>query len=42
MTEKNADLASKDALDLLTKMLMFDPVARISAKDALAHPYFSS
>merc|ERR1712045_955334 len=29
------------ALDLLEKMLLFDPKARITAQGALAHPYFS-
>merc|ERR1711953_1329747 len=29
------------ALDLLEKMLLFDPKARITAQAALAHPYFS-
>mmetsp|Transcript_43082 Transcript_43082/g.99807 ORF Transcript_43082/g.99807 Transcript_43082/m.99807 type:complete len:93 (-) Transcript_43082:179-457(-) len=28
-------------LDLLSAMLTYDPERRISAKDALAHPYFS-
>lgn len=32
--------APEDALDLLSKMLLFDPSKRISAMDALAHPYF--
>jgi len=32
--------ASPDAIDLLSKMLMFDPNKRITAKEALAHPYF--
>lgn len=27
-------------LDLLTKMLKYDPNARITARAALAHPYF--
>ncbi|KAJ2919284.1 hypothetical protein MD484_g1074, partial [Candolleomyces efflorescens] len=34
--------ASPQALDLLDKLLKFDPAERISAADALAHPYFSS
>ncbi|KAF6766465.1 kinase-like domain-containing protein [Ephemerocybe angulata] len=34
--------ASPQALDLLEKLLKFDPAERISAADALAHPYFSS
>lgn len=29
------------ALDLLEKMLAFDPAARISCEDALQHPYLS-
>eukprot|EP00026_Physarum_polycephalum_P003454 Phypoly_transcript_03465.p1 GENE.Phypoly_transcript_03465~~Phypoly_transcript_03465.p1 ORF type:complete len:338 (-),score=55.26 Phypoly_transcript_03465:176-1189(-) len=34
--------ASDDALDLLAEMLRYDPNKRISASDALKHPYFSS
>lgn len=30
-----------DAVDLLEKMLMFNPDKRITAVDALAHPYFA-
>lgn len=29
-------------LDLLKKMLVYEPSARISAKEALEHPYFES
>uniref|UniRef100_A0A7S1KRE3 Protein kinase domain-containing protein n=1 Tax=Percolomonas cosmopolitus TaxID=63605 RepID=A0A7S1KRE3_9EUKA len=32
--------ASKDALDLIEKMLVFNPARRISAEEALRHPYF--
>lgn len=31
-----------DALDLLKKFLEYDPLKRISAKDALNHPYFKN
>jgi len=34
--------ASRDALDLLEKMLRFDPDARISVDDALKHDYLKS
>lgn len=29
------------AIDLLTKMVQLEPSKRISAKEALAHPYFN-
>ncbi|XP_077995584.1 uncharacterized protein LOC144449050 [Glandiceps talaboti] len=32
---------NNDALDLLTKMLMFDPACRIDAEQALKHPYLA-
>lgn len=32
--------ASPEALDLLEKMLKFDPNERLSASEALRHPYF--
>ena len=34
--------ANTAALDLLDKMLVFDPAQRISVDDALAHPYLES
>jgi len=33
-------LQDSSELDLLTKMLIYEPAKRINAKDALAHPYF--
>ncbi|KAK6944224.1 Protein kinase domain [Dillenia turbinata] len=35
-------MASDDALDLLSKMLTYDPRARISVQQALEHRYFTS
>jgi len=34
--------ASDDALDLLDRMLTFNPVKRITAKEALEHFYFKT
>ena len=33
--------ASADALDLLSKMLTFDPARRISVRDAMRHPWLA-
>ena len=34
--------ASDDALDLLDRLLTFDPVKRLTAREALEHYYFKS
>ena len=34
--------AGDDALDLLGKCLLYDPTCRISALDAIQHPYFTN
>lgn len=36
----NKHLCSNEALDLLRKMLIYDHGARITAREALSHPYF--
>ena len=33
-------MMDEDGLDLLREMLDYDPIKRISPKDALKHPYF--
>lgn len=33
--------SSEDAMDLVTKLLVFDPTKRLTASQALAHPYVS-
>ena len=33
-------MVSREAYDLLSKMLRYDHTERITAKDAMEHPYF--
>jgi serine/threonine protein kinase len=39
---KVTQFADKDLLDLLRKCLVWDPAVRITAEDALNHPYFTA
>ncbi len=39
INDKNKNLVTPEALDLLNKMLEVDHSLRITAKDALDHPY---
>jgi len=34
-------LCSEEALDVLSKMLVYDHAERITPKDAMEHPYFA-
>mmetsp|Transcript_15937 Transcript_15937/g.20135 ORF Transcript_15937/g.20135 Transcript_15937/m.20135 type:complete len:80 (-) Transcript_15937:88-327(-) len=38
---KNEDLVDEDVFDLLTKMLTIDHTERITAKEAIEHPFFN-
>ncbi|UKJ89882.2 non-specific serine/threonine protein kinase [Theileria orientalis] len=40
INNENRQLVTNDALDLLNKMLVYDHIERITALDALKHPYF--
>ena len=40
INEKCADLCTKEALDLLEKMLVYDHNERITAREAIYHPFF--
>ena len=42
INEKNKYLINDDAIDLLNKLLEYCPDKRITAKDALKHPYFKN
>jgi casein kinase II subunit alpha len=41
VTADNRHLANNDALDLLDKVLRYDHESRLTAKEAMEHPYFS-
>ena len=41
INDSNRDLATAEALDLLSKLLVIDHQERLTAKQAMAHPYFA-
>ena len=41
ITKENKKLVSADAIDLLNRMLKYDKAERITAKEAMEHPYFA-
>jgi casein kinase II subunit alpha len=41
ITNENKHLVSNEALDLLSRMLVYDHAERIIPKDAMQHPYFA-
>ena len=42
MNSEEWELISEEAKDFLTKVILKDPTSRISAEEALAHPWLSS
>jgi len=42
ITMENQHLATNDAIDLLDKLLKYDHQERLTAKEAMVHPYFNS
>ena len=41
INESNKRLCTKEALDILSKMLVVDHNERITAEEALKHPFFA-
>ena len=42
INDENKHLCSNEAIDLLSKMLIYDRAQRITPKEAMMHPYFKS
>ncbi len=41
ITPENKHLCCPEAIDILSKMLVYDHAERITPKDAMEHPYFN-
>jgi len=41
ITADNSSLANKEAVDFLDKLLRYDHQERLTAKEAMVHPYFA-
>ncbi|VUZ48029.1 unnamed protein product [Hymenolepis diminuta] len=41
ITEENSDVATAEALDLVDKLIVFDHKCRLSAEEAMKHPFFN-
>jgi casein kinase II subunit alpha len=41
VTTTNEHLVNEEALDLLSKMLVYDHAMRVTPRDAMDHPYFA-
>lgn len=40
ITKQNQHLCTPDAIDLIDKLLRYDHYERLTAKEAMQHPYF--
>jgi len=41
INEENRDLATKEAVDLVDNLLRYDHQTRLTAEEAMNHPFFS-
>ena len=42
VTERNEHLVTEEVIDLVDKLLRYDHQERLTAKEAMAHPYFNT
>lgn len=41
VTQENRQLVSEEAIDFVSKLLRYDHQERLTAQEAMAHPYFA-